>query len=557
MITKAKYRRFLKDQNGAVAATYALALFGLLGITGLAFDYARMVSMDTELQNAADQAALAGATQLTLRSGSMQAAIAAIQGGLVSNSTLISNDGSGRTINVTNAAQIVFYNSRAAAEARTGGFTDVARFAEARFVQVTVDTRGVNYALTPVVGAFRGDLAAEATAGMGSALCRIPPLMICNPYESPTPPTTGPEEPFNIADAMGRGLLAKPGGGSQWTPGNYGYLDIGTNGAIGVREALGWDGPGGRCLAQDGVDAEEPGEVDTQTGNIASGPQALNTRFDLYSSQGCVNSGICSPALNSRKDLMRPFNLTPATGNSCDVGNNGWREPTNAYHPTSTGWYSNTPQSMGHPRDVCHAVEDGTTGECKNNPFGPAVSAGVEGSTPGNWDRDTYFRTHYGWTTRADWLAGIASASGSLKSSPGGLSQISRYDVYKWEEKNPGARLFNTPATASGNTLVTRNQPVCGQQYGFTPKTDPVDRRLVSVAVINCKRHDVKGNTKGVPVATWVDVFLVQPSVDRGPGNKFTRKDEIYGEVVGETDVTRVGAPIGPTIRRDVPYLVR
>jgi hypothetical protein len=42
-----------------VAPTVALSLFALLGAGGLAFDYARLASLDTELQNAADQAALA------------------------------------------------------------------------------------------------------------------------------------------------------------------------------------------------------------------------------------------------------------------------------------------------------------------------------------------------------------------------------------------------------------------------------------------------------------------------------------------------------------------
>ena len=56
--------RLKKDETAAVAATVALSLFGLIAVGGIAFDYARMVTLDTELQNAADQAALAGVTQL-------------------------------------------------------------------------------------------------------------------------------------------------------------------------------------------------------------------------------------------------------------------------------------------------------------------------------------------------------------------------------------------------------------------------------------------------------------------------------------------------------------
>ena len=309
-MTEARYKGVLKDQSGAVAATYALALIPLIAIAGLAFDYTRLVGMDSELQNAADQAALAGASQLTRRPGSMEAAIAAIQGGLVSNSTRFSNDGTGSTIDV-NTADICFYSSKANAESGTDCFTDVTRFAEAGFVQVTVETRAANFALTPIVGAISESLAGSAVAGLGTSLCRIPPLMICNPYESGSP--TG-EEPFDFDDAAGKGLLAKPGGGSQWTPGNYGYLDVGVNGATGVRQALGWDGPPGDCLSQDGVDPDDPGTVDTQTGNIASGPQAINTRFDTYSTQGCVAGGTCSPTWCVRSTSYRQWVIAVQSG---------------------------------------------------------------------------------------------------------------------------------------------------------------------------------------------------------------------------------------------------
>ena len=55
---------FFRTDQAAIAPLYALALFALVGMAGIGFDYARLVSMDTELQNAADQAALAAATQL-------------------------------------------------------------------------------------------------------------------------------------------------------------------------------------------------------------------------------------------------------------------------------------------------------------------------------------------------------------------------------------------------------------------------------------------------------------------------------------------------------------
>lgn len=546
MMSKEAHRNFFSDDRGAVAATYALALVPILAILGLGFDYARVAGMDTELQNAADQAALAAATQLDGSNGSMQRAINAATGNLVANSTILSNDGTGQTIAISDTdTQVVFYSNKADAEAGTNSFTDVTKYSDARFVQVTVDTRDANYAFTPLVGAVAGSLNAAAVAGMGSALCRIPPLMVCNPEEATDASTP---TPFNPDNYKGIGLLAKPGGGSQWTPGNYGYLDVGTNGAVGVRQALGGD-PDGNCLSQSGVDPDEPATVDTQTGNIASGPQSLNTRFDVYSSQGCVSGATCRPSLNSRKDLVRPANLAPATGNSCDIHNNGWREPTNAYHPTDGAIdLADTVavDSMGHPRDKCHAVLDGATNNCRTEPFGD-----------GEWDRNAYFRIHHG-TTGTNWQALFTATDVTKFQSSPSIAAVTRFDVYKWEERSPSARLYDTPVGATGSQLVTRNQPVCGASYGFSTASDPTDRRRMSVAVVNCYFNEVSGNSTDVPVVTWMDVFLVQPSYDRGSGSDhFTRKDEIYTEIIGKTDISRVGAPIGPTVRRDVPYLVR
>ena len=53
-------QKLCRSERGAVAPTIALSLTGLIAIGGLAFDYARLANLDTELQDAADQAALGG-----------------------------------------------------------------------------------------------------------------------------------------------------------------------------------------------------------------------------------------------------------------------------------------------------------------------------------------------------------------------------------------------------------------------------------------------------------------------------------------------------------------
>lgn len=523
---------FWSDNDGAMAAVYALALPALVAIAGIGFDYARIASLDTELQNAADQAALAGATQLDEREGAIDRAIAAARGGLVSNSTLFANDGGDSDIDVP-VEQIFFYSTRADAEAGTNPIDpeDEDADVEAAFIRVIVEERTANYALTPVVGAISGTIDAEAVAGIGAALCRTPPLMICNPSEPSG--NVDPAFPFDPDTYDGLGLLAKGGGGSFWAPGNFGYLDTipGTGGGTpDLRKALGWDSPPGQCISQSSNDA-----VDTDTGNKTDIADSINTRFDIYNgSTACPSGGSCSASINSTKDVVHPESLTGEQ--ACKLHNDGWKETSGTkYLPSSNSALptTTTPTSMGHPRDICHSTSTNTcTGA---GPFGD-----------GFWDRDAYFRTHYGWTS-AQWqsFTGLSVSSGSRPRYP------TRYQVYQWEIDNEGDTVGGVTVLGGPNSNFAYGTPVCGAPK--TPDEFTPDRRRLSVAVINCRAHGVRGNSTEVPVRSFMDVFLVQPSLNRSR----TAKDEIYVEVIGRTKSGSDGETAGTVIRRDVPFLIR
>ena len=98
--------RLLGSNDAAVAPTIALAIAGLVAAGGIAFDYARLASLDTELQSAADQAALAAATQLDGEDGAVTRATAAAQQ-LVANATRFANDGGDDSIAVPT---VTFYS---------------------------------------------------------------------------------------------------------------------------------------------------------------------------------------------------------------------------------------------------------------------------------------------------------------------------------------------------------------------------------------------------------------------------------------------------------------
>lgn len=473
--------RLARSEDGAVLPLVAMSIIGLVSVGALAFDYSRLVTLDTELQNAADHAALAAVTQLD-DSGSCAAPTAAASA-LVANETRFATD---------EAGPIVTIQSVVCAD---------------DLVTVTVAARTVDYAITPVYALIadekQGTTLARASARLASAICKVPPLMMCNPDE-----LAGGT--FNIASYVGKGILAKAGGGGSWVPGNFGFLEVGASpSASNLRDIFGRVNTSFECAPETGVT--------TAPGNMTTVSTAINTRFDIYESGWAAGCGgiDCPAALNTSKDVVK-------AGGACTLSNGGWRQVAAAdqYAPDPTTRGDAQVTSMGHPRDICHAVS--VDGDCPGGRIGD-----------GNWDRNRYFEVNH---EGVDW-----ASEPDLGAAP------TRYETYLWEIKTGRLGQRNLP----GTTWTSHKAPICSAGLGPSPTT--VDRRKASVAVINCVEQSVNGHSVNVETAKWIDVFLVEPSIDRTTNR--TTKDEIYIEVIGETETA--GNNQVQLVRRDVPYLVR
>ncbi|MCM3417815.1 TadE/TadG family type IV pilus assembly protein [Sphingopyxis alaskensis] len=532
----------LKDQRGATAATFGLALFALVAVGGMGFDYARLAGMDSELQNAADQAALAGASQLDGKNGACLRASAAAST-LVTNLSLLANDGGGTAVTITAepdcdaVGNIRFWRNAEKTQAATDD-------SNANFIEVFIGFRTANYAFTPLVAALSGTTTAAAVAGVGSAICRVPPVMMCNPDEPVG--NTNANYDFDANSRVGVGIRLV--GDGSYAPGNFGYLntDFG-NGANALLAALGWDIPPGDCARITGVD--------TKTGLNASVIDGLNTRFDIDANGNTCTTvdgvtGTCSPSVNVRKDLVR--------GNSCGITGNGWEEndansanyATRRYRPVSAAPISQTPEIMGLPRDMCHAWS--ATGNC---------TGGANGRIgDGQWDINAYWRSHYG----ANYAGEINAAT--YGAQPQGYP--TRYQVYRWEIDD--LTRIGTPKAGQGGKFAY-SKPVAGKclatptdPYGVVPGGNNVDRRRISAAVLNCQALSINGHETNLPVVKWVDLFLVEPSIDRtrckggsgGCNTKYTDKTDVYVELIGETGSGTAGQTAGQVVQRNVPYLL-
>lgn len=517
-------RRFLADERGAVATTYALALVGLVVAAGVGYDYAQVATLDTELQNAADQAALAGATQLDGKSDAITRAQTAAQT-YVANSSIMANDG-GTSAVAIDSASYAFYATKADAEADANPVTTGAA---AKYVKVSVVSRKAHYTLTPIISRVvqSGSINASATAGLGSSICKVPPVMMCNPAANPSV--------FDVASYIGKGLLlVAHGAGGSYVPGDFGYLDVGA-GANALGKLLAYANPPGDC-----VEITSP---TTQPGSMASVINDFNTRFDIFDngdSNNCYGGSLCPPSDNSRKDVVQSGALTTSSslskqdcGFASGKGGKGWRFSDHPYRPTSAqtcdaaactdnpsaGVY---PDAMGYPRDFKHAWPN------------PAMNSDRIGD--GSWDINAYWHANH----NAAW-------AGQVSTAVAGRSYPTRYEIYKWERANPGAGYLQT---ASGFT--TFQAPMC--RPGSAPGGTAPDRRVIPVAIVNCT--GLNGAAQVTPI-DWMDVFLVEPSLSRKVSSStYSSVGDIYVEVVGRTTQGSEGAT-SQVVRRDKPYLVK
>lgn len=516
---------FLRDEGAAVAPMYALALFGLITIAGVGWDYSRLMTMDSELQNAADQAALAAATQLDGKEGAMERARDAANDYLANsnsqwvNETKLANDGEGRPITSLSFQFFASYNS--ADDTFGTEITNDEDAENARVVRVIVNGREAFYSLTAIGGVLSsGSIEADAVAGVEGAVCNPQPMMFCVPEVDGVAQTNWPQ-----ASDIGRVVRTHPpsSAADPWAPGNFGFLDIEAFETLAQslggnkNHVMGLDTVNTSCFANSDI-SSQPGVKDPET-------DAFNTRFDMYGSnmksKWCVpGAGHYCPSESVRKDqtFTETKDIVVAKGAPAPAA------PACGDYDSRTGPTANS-AVKSFKRDDCFF--DSTPCEV----FGDGV-----------WDYASYFATRsYPTPTAADF--GKAD-----------MSQVTRYDVYQWELEDKAARLAaeRISSTMSGPTDV-KIQGTDYDQYTFTnicaypqPINKPAwtggeDRRVINVAAVDCTGLSGTGN---ISIVGYVKFFAVEP----GQGGS---EKSFYLEIAGTYK------PGFQTIARNKPVLLR
>src|SRR5215210_8576853 len=259
MTTKLMQRRTKRNgERGSVLATAALGMLALLFAVGLGVDVSHLYVTKAELQNAADAAALAGASALnSSAAGITEATDRAV--------LTIKNKYEFNHTNVTIPRTNVLFS----AHLDYGYMNETAAMGVAstiRYVKVTTPQSPVGMSFAAMILGDKMNLAATATAGAApiNTFMDWIPLSVID-YDIPMTP--------------GNTYTIRGGPNNMASPGNYQVLAVAGNGGSDARVGI----------ASGVHTAAGPGDVytvDTKTG-VNAGPvsQGIATRFDDYGSK--------------------------------------------------------------------------------------------------------------------------------------------------------------------------------------------------------------------------------------------------------------------------------
>jgi len=468
-------KRLWTDRDGVVLPYFAIMLVAIIGLSALAIDASRLMYVQTQLQNAADALALAGAAELDRRPDSIIRAQGAVHG-LIANR--VKGAGSDEAAQV---ARIDFLRSLPASDDLPVGdanLTDDPTLAAYVQVSVRPAAMAMIFPSSLLPGRRTITVAAQAVAGYDQIVCNAPPLLVCNPFETSgmtyyqaTQALVAADQDFASHSRLIRlaGNQAHNGG---FGPGDLGYIAPATGYLPGNA-----CGPGGEAGIPQSLAATQVrvcfrlSRVQLVPTDNPPAMDGLNTRFDLYANafRPCHNY---PPDVDVRKGFTA-------------INNVDW---CNNAIPGSAQWPM--PAAVG----AALSVDQNMITESRTLNTAVPIGSGV-------------------WNCAAYWSAEHYIGPGKDLPPPGctEAATISRYAVYRYE-------------------LTFQNDRSPGVEYGG-PRCVPLgvpNRRIITAAIVNCGSSPVPVLTgaQNIPVAGFGRFFLTLPAATGTDGNA-------YGEFIG------------------------
>ena len=507
----------IEDGYILIFSLVVLPVFMVFGL--LLIDIGRGNNAQADLQAAADSVALAGARELDGGADAIDRARSAMA--QVSNSVnMLARSGSDVHIGLTYANEegneflVYFLDEIPPSDLdpiNNAWITDHATNigSEADYVYVHVQSRNLDTVFFANISdptRFSVPVGASAVATYLTAICRIPPLYICNPFEyDETGTYVGDQlqENFRRGDLHGRLLRLHPVGNQTASPGNFGFLQVnGSSSADAIRDIFA-GGDNRTCYDAD--------TVTTKPGAATSIAQGINTRFDIYDgpfSNYNNNSFPTPPALNVRKGYA-----PNEPGNYCNI--------------TAGDDQFNPPLGDDGIDNGVYAFEDN---EIMSQP-----NQGVLGAYfgDGDWHLQRYLEEVYLDTNGGELnfdqvqgvLSSIPSAFDPLPAGSQGVPGPSRFDTYLYEQtegSDPRSSTGRLIDLASAAEELGRAQCMAGSNDpDMAPvASDPVnyiDRRITYAAIIDCGEGAAEGGgVNTYPVNSYASIFLTRPVDHQG-----------------------------------------
>jgi len=572
-----------------MAPYVAVMLPVLVGFAMLALDGSRRMSLQTQMQAAADSLALAGARELNKQAGAEARAISAMANAHASSKSAntVFGAGSSPTLNYS----FVFYSSLApASDGISGSMANGDSDAKYVAVKIAPQTWSTILPATFLANISTNAFAvgAEAVAGFaGTSVCSVAPIFVCNPYEEIAGSMTDAQataalySAFDSPAILRRQLKLNRNGVG---PGHFGWLQT-ADGCTGPAcMAKNVAGVSGACYSDSGVSLA--------IGNTNAVEQYFDTRFDIYNQNPpAALTSANAPAINVRKGYLPgrqsnavdwcsaapagasstfytyPSNRTvgTATQNSpalTDVANTtgiAGGEPvidsagafaSTANNPVTVSGVSGSTVTLSTQASESQA-SDGLTIEWTTSGLPEDIAfpnlAGAEGN--GQWDCGDYWAINHPHGPSA---ATVGVALGGVCGAPAQTS-VSRYQIYRyeisqeahaggpsdWSGRNGWSSNAQSDPQGSrnppGEFQTESGAPFCSATHGVSAvdtTTGGVDRRNLVVPIVNCLAQTALGHMAGgsasstTPVAAFGKFFLTQPYSALKDGN-------LYGEVTG------------------------
>ena len=261
-----KLVKLVRDEKGQIVIMFTIMVPVIMGVIGLSLEYGRVRLLNSQLQDLADGAALAGAKQLDRKAGAIARAQAAAQA--------LQNPHWWSEIDLpVHIASFVFYSELKCVPTCAITPNDVpldpndpALDLVARYIRVLTNVGRIFPAFLVAVGAIeQKDTNATATAESTFVACNVQPLMLCNPNEPKCIHATA-------GDLYGFTATGNTGG---YSPGDFNLLDPAGQTHSGAQETK-------KLLAATNlnfcyVDNVSPAQGQ-RTQDVADG---INVRFDI------------------------------------------------------------------------------------------------------------------------------------------------------------------------------------------------------------------------------------------------------------------------------------